>query len=44
MVIGWIPSGQSTGGVPLEVVAVVHLDTGQLENWGFAGTFAGIVR
>jgi hypothetical protein len=43
-IIGWIPSGQSNGGVPGEVVAVFHLDTGQLENWGFAGTFVGTVR
>jgi hypothetical protein len=42
--IGWISTGQSIGGVGTEAVAVYHLDTGQLENWGFAGTFVGIVR
>jgi hypothetical protein len=42
-IIGWIPSGQSAG-FPLQTVAIFHVDTSQLENWGFAGTFAGIVR
>lgn len=43
-IIGWIPAGTSSGGAPTQAVAAFHLDTGQLENWGFAGTFVGIVR
>jgi hypothetical protein len=43
-VIGWVPTGQSVGGVSTQAVALFHVDTGQLENWGFAGTFVGTVR